>query len=60
MRARVGSNHRTLATYFNTLVEHGLAIERVVEPPPPADWLSEPPAVGAVPVYLVCRCRRTG
>src|SRR5437867_9336649 len=30
---KVGAHHRTLSTYVNTLVDAGLVIERVAEPP---------------------------
>jgi len=46
VRIRVGSSHRTLSTYLNTLVEAGFAIDRVVEPPAP------------VPMILLLRARR--
>jgi 2-polyprenyl-3-methyl-5-hydroxy-6-metoxy-1,4-benzoquinol methylase len=45
-RIRVGSSHRTLSTYLNTLIEAGFAVERVVEPPAP------------VPTILLLGCRR--
>jgi 2-polyprenyl-3-methyl-5-hydroxy-6-metoxy-1,4-benzoquinol methylase len=45
-RIRVGSSHRTLSTYLNTLLEAGFALERVVEPAAP------------VPTILLLRCRR--
>jgi SAM-dependent methyltransferase len=47
LRIRVGSSHRTLSTYLNTLVDAGFAIERVVEPPAP------------VPTVMLLRCRRS-
>lgn len=58
LRTRVGANHRMLSTYITTLAAHGLMVETMLEPGPPADWLTEPPAGGAVPVYLAARCRR--
>lgn len=58
LRPKVGATHRTLSTYLNTLVRHGLAIEQVAEPLPPLDWLERAPAGGPVPLYLVVRCRR--
>lgn len=45
-RIRVGSNHRTLATYLNTLLDHGFVAERVHEP------------VAPVPTWLVLALRR--
>jgi hypothetical protein len=48
-----------LSSYLNAFARHQLVIEQVVEPPPPPDWLAEPPSVGAVPIYLVARCRRS-
>jgi SAM-dependent methyltransferase len=47
-RIRVGSSHRTVSTYANTLIDAGLAIERVVEPQAP------------VPTILLVACRRSG
>ena len=32
VRGRVGSNHRTLSTYLNTMVKHGFALEAAAEP----------------------------
>jgi 2-polyprenyl-3-methyl-5-hydroxy-6-metoxy-1,4-benzoquinol methylase len=46
VRIRVGSSHRTLATYFNTLIDAGFVIERLVEPRAP------------VPMILLIGCRR--
>jgi SAM-dependent methyltransferase len=59
-RSKVGSNHRTLATYLNGLVEHGLALDRVAEPAPGEGWLDRRPPGEALPVFLVVRCRRDG
>jgi SAM-dependent methyltransferase len=46
-RIRVGSHHRTLATYLNALIGAGLAVERVAEPPP-----------HDVPSFVALACRR--
>lgn len=53
IRNKVGANHRTVATYCNALVDSGLVIERVAEPPPEDDWAPDRPAAHSVPVYLV-------
>src|SRR5687768_9884691 len=58
LRLRVGANHRMLSTYLNTFARHQLVMEEIAEPPPPSDWLTEPPHNGPVPIYLVGRCRR--
>lgn len=58
LRAKVGANHRMLATYLNTLARHGLIIDEVAEPIPEPDWMDAAPASGPVPVYLVVRCRK--
>jgi 2-polyprenyl-3-methyl-5-hydroxy-6-metoxy-1,4-benzoquinol methylase len=47
VRLRVGSSHRTISTYVNTLVDAGFRIDRLVEPPAP------------VPTILVIACRRS-
>jgi SAM-dependent methyltransferase len=54
VRGTVGANHRTLATYFNTLTDAGFTLERVAEPP----WRlsADHPAL---PFFLVTRWRRT-
>ena len=45
-RIRVGSSHRTISTYLNTLIEAGFVIERLVEPH------------GLSPMILLVECRR--
>jgi SAM-dependent methyltransferase len=59
LRPRVGANHRMLSSYLNTFARHQLVIEETAEPPPPSDWLSEPPRAGPVPIYLVGHCHLT-
>src|SRR5262249_38029947 len=46
VRIRVGSSHRTIATYVNALINAGFVIERLDEPQAP------------VPMILLIRCRR--
>jgi len=46
VRIRLGSYHRTLATYANTLIRHGFAIQAIAEP---SDTL---------PQFLALGCRR--
>lgn len=58
LRPKVGANHRMMSTYLNALAQHGLLVEEVAEPPPDPEWMAEPPVVGAVPIYLVIRCRK--
>jgi SAM-dependent methyltransferase len=53
-RGKVGANHRKLSTYVNALEQHGLPIERVVEPRPD-EWPEPSPKV---PVYLVVRSHK--
>lgn len=57
LRQAVGSNHRTLATYVNTLRAHGLVIEALDEPEAEAAWTADRPAAARQPVYLVLTCR---
>ncbi|HEY7224975.1 MAG TPA: methyltransferase domain-containing protein [Micromonosporaceae bacterium] len=56
LRRRVGANHRTLSTYLNELAGHGLIVARVVEPHPPAAWLTDRPLSEPVPTFLTMRC----
>jgi ubiquinone/menaquinone biosynthesis C-methylase UbiE len=58
LRQKVGANHRTLSTYLNALVDHGLAVERLAEPGLPAGWAEARPGADPVPVFLAARCRR--
>ena len=54
VRGRVGSNHRTLSTYFNTMLNYGFVLESTAEP---AWRLSA--SVPPMPFFLVTRwCRR--
>jgi ubiquinone/menaquinone biosynthesis C-methylase UbiE len=54
VRGRVGDHHRTLSTYVNTLADHGLLVEAMVEPRRPAS--DELPADDLIPSTLVARC----
>lgn len=55
LRPRVGANHRMISSYLNTFARYQLVMEKMAEPPPPSDWLTEPPPSGPVPIYLVGR-----
>jgi SAM-dependent methyltransferase len=53
--------HRPLSRYVNALAEHGLFVERMVEPEPPAGFLALAPEyteAATVPRLLYLRCRR--
>jgi len=54
--------HRPLSRYLNTLTEHGLMLERMVEPAPPPGFLArapEYPDAATVPRLLYLRLRRS-
>lgn len=57
-RGKVGANHRMISTYFNTLIESGLVLERIAEPRPTGEWLRRNESDDIVPVYIVVRCRK--
>jgi SAM-dependent methyltransferase len=61
-RGKVGSNHRMLSTYVNTLARHGLAIEELAEPESTPDVLARQalaqPGAGSLPMFLAARCAR--
>jgi hypothetical protein len=59
LRRIVGSNHRMLSTYVNTLARNGLVMEALSEPPPASSWAASRPGVDRVPTYLVAQCRRS-
>jgi len=55
-RGRVGSSHRMISTYLNSLTGHGLVLDRAVEPPPSPDMERRRPAGAApVPFYFAAR-----
>jgi SAM-dependent methyltransferase len=54
--------HRPLSRYVNALSEHGLVLERMVEPPPPPGFLDrapEYPGAATIPRLLYLRLRRS-
>ena len=53
LRRRVGATHRMLSSYLNALVDHGLRIDRVLEPDPGIGWDGSRAAAARFPVYLV-------
>jgi 2-polyprenyl-3-methyl-5-hydroxy-6-metoxy-1,4-benzoquinol methylase len=50
-RTIVGTNHRTVATYFNAFARAGLRLDEVAEPEPGRDWAVT--GTDAVPMFLV-------
>ncbi len=56
LRRVVGTNHRTLSTYVNTLHAHGLILDQLAEPRPAAGWAASRPDAASFPVFLVARC----
>jgi len=55
--------HRPLSRYVNALAEHGLVVERMLEPAPPDEILERAPgyaAAAAIPRLFYLRLRRTG
>jgi len=55
-RGRVGSSHRMISTYLNSLISHGLVLDRATEPPPsPSMEQRRPPGAVPVPFYFVGR-----
>jgi SAM-dependent methyltransferase len=53
--------HRPLSRYVNTLAEHGLMLERMLEPAPPAGFLERAPEytdAATVPRLMYLRLRR--
>ena len=58
LRRIVGSNHRRLSTYVNTLQAHGLTIEQMAEPLAEPSWAAARPGIDQLPLYVVLRCRR--
>ncbi|MDJ0771046.1 MAG: class I SAM-dependent methyltransferase [Ilumatobacter sp.] len=53
--------HRPLSRYLNALIEHGLVLERMVEPPPPPGFLERAPEyteAATIPRLMYLRLRR--
>jgi SAM-dependent methyltransferase len=57
LRRQVGANHRTLATYFNTLLRHGFQLDETAEPRPTPERSGDRPDLSRLPTFLVVRCR---
>ena len=54
--------HRPLSRYLNTLADHGLVLEHMIEPAPPAGFLAraeEYAEAAAIPRLLYLRLRKT-
>ncbi|MGH9132434.1 MAG: class I SAM-dependent methyltransferase [Ilumatobacteraceae bacterium] len=54
--------HRPLSRYVNTLADHGLVLEQMIEPAPPAGFLARAPEYAqarTIPRLLYLRLRRT-
>ncbi|HEU5344911.1 MAG TPA: class I SAM-dependent methyltransferase [Ktedonobacterales bacterium] len=57
VRGQVGEYHRTLATYLNTLIEAGLALERLAEPQAAGRSAQAVPGAREAPSILLVRAR---
>ena len=55
---KVGTYHRMLSTYMNTLIDAGLTLERMSEPPATAALAEARPIWAEVPAVLIARCRK--
>ncbi len=55
VRGRVGTYHRTLATYLNTFARAGFVLERVAEPRAAGDAAERQPGATEAPMFLVAR-----
>jgi SAM-dependent methyltransferase len=62
IRGKVGSNHRIISTYLNSLTRYHLTIEHLAEPMPGPRLLARQraaqPEAGPPPMFLVVRCRK--
>jgi SAM-dependent methyltransferase len=57
LRRQVGTNHRMLSTYVNTLRRHGFVLDSLAEPGPPAEWAARRADAAILPVFLVARAK---
>lgn len=58
VRGRVGTYHRMLATYLNTLTDSGFTLERIAEPQATGAAAARQPGAVEAPMFLVARFRR--
>jgi ubiquinone/menaquinone biosynthesis C-methylase UbiE len=58
VRGRVGSYHRTISTYLNTLIQAGLPPEHLIEPQGSAALVQQVPGYQHVPCAFIARCRK--
>ena len=58
VRGKVGSHHRTMSTYVNTLVRAGLIVERFAEPRAAGRLAERVPGYREVPPLLIARCTK--
>jgi SAM-dependent methyltransferase len=58
VRGQVGSHHRMLSTYLNTLASAHLTLEHVVEPCGSEALLQQMPGYRRVPAAFLARCRK--
>lgn len=56
---RAGNHHRTLATYLNTILTCGFALELVEEPTAGTLLAQQQPVYRAIPVFFAARARKT-
>jgi hypothetical protein len=47
-----------VSTYLNKLRHHGLWLDAVSEPDPPAEWLDQQLDSARMPVFFAARCIR--
>lgn len=55
VRGRIGTHHRTLATYLNTLYDAGFVLERIAEPQATGAAAARQPGAVEAPMFLVAR-----
>jgi SAM-dependent methyltransferase len=58
IRYKAGATHRAVSSYLKALVDSGLVVDRVAEPPADRDWADERSGTAGAPVYLVARALR--
>ena len=59
VRGRVGTQHRTLATYLNTLTDARFTLERIAEPQATGVAAARQPGATEAPMFLIARFCRT-
>lgn len=58
VRGQIGTYHRTLSTYLNTLIDAGFVVERIAEPQGTGQIVQRVPGYAIAPASLIVKSRK--